>query len=679
LRTILFILFMSTMLMPQQKRLMTVDDLWAMERINKISITPDGNKVFFTSSVYSMELNKGNGNISVINSDGSSLKGIKTSEKEEGSPVYVPALNKLAYLLNDQIWICNPDGTGDEKLTDYVSGVNSFKFSPDGKYILFTSSVYPQCGLGNECNETKDKKLDESKVKASIFTELYYRDFNRWRGEKRSLLFLLDIAAKKDYELTPVAYYDVPPVALGSENDFGFSPDGKEVVFTANKDKMLAISTNNDVWTIDLGPVLKGGSPTHVKISKGEGNDCEPVYSPDGKYIAFSSMERKGFEADKKRIILHNRQTGAQSDLSKSVDLSADNLLWSPDSKFIYFIASHEVHNQVYAVDVASAKVTTLIKGHNIADLNITADGKKFFFRKQASTMPYEIYSANVDGSDLTRISYVNQQRLNQLAMNDIETFTTKGAGGTQVQSILLKPANFDPKIKYPVIFLIHGGPQGNWNDDFHYRWNLQMFAAGGYVVIAPNPRGSTGYGQKFTDEISKDWGGKVYTDLMNVYDYAVKSFKYVDKNNIFAAGASYGGYMINWIAGHTNRFKALVSHAGVFNLESMFGTTEQLWFPEWEFGGTPWDKRKEYEKWSPHRFIHNCKTPMLVVHGAKDFRVPEEQAFQLFTSLQRLGIESKFLYYPDETHFVAKPQNSRLWWLTVYDWFEKHYTPETK
>lgn len=290
--------------------------------------------------------------------------------------------------------------------------------------------------------------------------------------------------------------------------------------------------------------------------------------------------------------------------------------------------------------------------------------------------MPFEVFSANLDGSGLMRITYVNQKITNQLWMNDIETFTTKGAGGTPVQSILLKPAGFDPNKKYPMMFLIHGGPQGNWNDDFHYRWNLQMFAAGGYVVVAPNPRGSTGYGQKFTDEISKDWGGKVYDDLMNVYDYAVKNFKYIDKNNTFAAGASYGGYMINWIAGHTNRFKALVSHAGVFNLESMFGTTEQLWFPEWEFGGTPWEKRKEYEKWSPHRFINNCKTPMLVVHGAKDFRVPEEQAFQLFTSLQRLGIESKFLYYPDETHFVAKPQNSRLWWLTVYDWFEKHYTP---
>jgi len=666
---------MSIAIMPQ-KRLMTIDDLWAMERINKITVTPDGNTVYYASSVYSMELNKGNSSIFAVKSDGSAPKGVKTSEKDESSPAFVPALNKLAYIFNDQLYLCNPDGSGEEQLTAYVSGVNSFKFSNDGKYVLFTSSVYPQCGLDNECNSTRDFKAEDSKVKAQVFTELYYRDFNRWRGEKRSLLFILDISNKKAYELTPGAYYDVPPVALGSENDFGFSPDGKEAVFTANKDKFLATSTNNDIWTVNLEEVLKGGTPKHLKISKSEGNDCEPVYSPDGKYIAFTSMARKGFEADKRRLMLYDRQGGSLTDLSTGFDLSADNLIWSPDSKTIYFISAFEVYNQVYGVDIASKKLSTLIKGHNIADLNLAANGTKFFFRKQASTMPFEVFSANLDGSGLMRITYVNQKITNQLWMNDIETFTTKGAGGTPVQSILLKPAGFDPNKKYPMMFLIHGGPQGNWNDDFHYRWNLQMFAAGGYVVVAPNPRGSTGYGQKFTDEISKDWGGKVYDDLMNVYDYAVKNFKYIDKNNTFAAGASYGGYMINWIAGHTNRFKALVSHAGVFNLESMFGTTEQLWFPEWEFGGTPWEKRKEYEKWSPHRFINNCKTPMLVVHGAKDFRVPEEQAFQLFTSLQRLGIESKFLYYPDETHFVAKPQNSRLWWLTVYDWFEKHYTP---
>ena len=267
----------------------------------------------------------------------------------------------------------------------------------------------------------------------------------------------------------------------------------------------------------------------------------------------------------------------------------------------------------------------------------------------------------------------MNQALLDQIEMNPVETFWSPGAADAKVQSLIIKPPFFDATKKYPVIFLVHGGPQGHWNDDFHYRWNTELFASKGYVVVAPNPRGSTGYGQKFTDEISGDWGGKVYTDLMNAFDYALKNYSFIDSNNTFAAGASFGAYMMDWMAGHTNRFNAMVSHDGVFNLESMWGTTEELWFPEWELGGTPWQNRAVYEKFSPHRYIQNCKTPMLVVTGANDFRVCEEQAMQLFTSLQRLGVESKFLYFPDEYHFVTHPQNARMWWGSVFDWFEKH------
>jgi dipeptidyl aminopeptidase/acylaminoacyl peptidase len=279
----------------------------------------------------------------------------------------------------------------------------------------------------------------------------------------------------------------------------------------------------------------------------------------------------------------------------------------------------------------------------------------------------------NNDGSDIKQLTHVNAELLSQIEMNPIETFWCEGEGGAKIQSILIKPPFFDPNKKYPVIFLIHGGPQGHWDDDFHYRWNQQLFASKGYVVISPNPRGSTGYGQKFTDEISQHWGDRPYIDLMKTFDYAIKNFKFIDENNQFSAGASYGGYMENWLEGHTTRFNAVVSHDGVFNTESEFGTTEELWFPIWEFSGTPWQNRELYEKFSPHRFIQNAKTPMLVVQGANDFRVPEEQGFQLFTSLQVLGVESKFLYFPNEFHFVTKPQDARLWWNTIFDWFEKH------
>jgi dipeptidyl aminopeptidase/acylaminoacyl peptidase len=389
-------------------------------------------------------------------------------------------------------------------------------------------------------------------------------------------------------------------------------------------------------------------------------------------------MKRASFESDKLDLMLYDRERQILKPLTDNFNLSAGEIIWTGDSKTIYFTAENEIYNSIYKINIDDSEVELFYEENINTHIELSKDGKTLFFLKQRSDLPDEIFSISTDGKNtLKQITYLNKDLLSKLEFNSVETFWCDGADGDKVQSILIKPPFFDPAKKYPMIFLIHGGPQGHWADDFHYRWNIQLFASKGYVVVAPNPRGSTGYGQKFTDEISQDWGGKVYTDLMNSYDYAVKNFNFIDAKNTFAAGASYGGYMINWIAGHTDRFNALVCHDGVFNLESEYGTTEELWFPEWEYGGTPWEKREIYEKWSPHRYIHNAKTPMLVIHGANDFRVPEEQAFQLFTSLQRLGIKSKFLYFPDETHFVTKPQNSLLWWKTVFDWFNEHIKTE--
>lgn len=288
--------------------------------------------------------------------------------------------------------------------------------------------------------------------------------------------------------------------------------------------------------------------------------------------------------------------------------------------------------------------------------------------------MPNEIFSYNLFTYELKQITYANKELLAELDMMPVETFWSEGADGAEVQSILVKPAGFDENEMYPMIFLIHGGPQGHWTDDFHYRWNFQMFASQGHVVIAPNPRGSTGYGQKFTDEISRDWNGKVYTDLMNAYNYAIEEFEFIDSNNTFAAGASYGGYMINWIEGHNTKFNALFCHDGIYNLESFYGSIEELWFPEWDLGGAPWENKKMYDQWSPSSYVENFKTPMMVVHGGKDYRIPDTQAFELFTALQKMGVESRFVYFPEENHFVLKPQNARVWWSSLFSWFDKYY-----
>ncbi len=665
-------IILSTMLMAQPKHSLTFEDLWGMKRIGKVQLSPDGKTIAFNLTTYSVEENKGNTDIYLIDSDGKNLRPFKNSAKNETNPVFSPDGKKIAYVFENQIWTANLDGSNEQKLTDLSTGTSEIIWSNDGKKILFVSSVYPDCAT-DDCNKAKDKQKEESKVKASIFTELMYRHWDEWRGEKHSHLFLLDINSKEVVDLTLNSKSDVPPIALGSDNDYSFSPDGNEIVFTMNPDKVVATSTNNDIFILKIKDVEKEKPTPFKKISESKGNDCQPVYSPDGNYIAYTSMERAGFEADKARLMLYDRKTGSTKILTNNIDLAVSEFVWSPDAKAIYFMAENEIYTSIYKLEVATSKLSLLQKEGDNANLLLSNDGTKLFFKQQRTNLPYEIFSISTEGKNLQQITFTNQERLTSIEMNPLEIFWSKGANGTKVQSILVKPPLFDAKKKYPMIFLIHGGPQGHWSDDFHYRWNLQMFASKGYVVVATNPRGSTGYGQKFVNEISGDWGGKPYVDLMNAYDFAIKNFSFIDAKNTFAAGASYGGYMVNWIAGHTNRFNALVSHDGMYNAESAWGTTEELWFNEWEFKGTPIQNRKLYEKFSPSRFIQNCKTPMLVIHSANDFRLSEEQAFQLFTALQRLGVESKFLYFPDESHWVTKPQNAKLWWNTVLDWFEIH------
>ncbi len=669
---LLLTFLISIFIIPQNKRAINVDDLWAMKRIGNYDVSPDGKTIAYTITSYSFESNKGNTDIYLIDSDGKNLRALKNSEKNENEPKFSPDGKTIAFVRDGQIWQCNLDGTNEKQLTNIYTGASDFKWSADGKKILFVSSVYPDCKT-QDCNEQKDKTKEESKVKAEIFTGLMFRHWNAWRGDKRSHLFLLDVATGNFTDLTEGNKEDVPPPALGSSNDYNFSPDGSEVAYALNPEFTKATSTNIEIYLAGLTSPL---TPKIISTSKGV--DCQPVYSPDGKWLAWASMKRAGFESDKRDLILYDRKTGKTKNLTGDFDRSVDEFIWTPDSKTIYFLAANEIYNSIYKIDIDSDKPELFYKENYNTNIQLSKDGKTLYFLKQRTDLPAEIFSISTDGKNtLKRITFTNEKILSQLEMNPIETFWCEGANGDKVQSILIKPPFFDPNKKYPMMFLIHGGPQGAWEDNFHYRWNLQMFAGAGYVVVAPNPRGSTGYGQRFTDEISGDWGGKVYTDLMNAYDYTIKNYSFIDPQNTFASGASYGGYMINWIEGHTDRFKALFCHDGTFNLESMWGTTEELWFPEWELGGTPWENREAYVKWSPHQYAKYFKTPMLIVHGAYDFRLSEEQAFQLFTTLQRMGIESKLLYFPDETHFVSKPQNAKLWWNTVFDWFKSHQKQE--
>ncbi len=487
--------------------------------------------------------------------------------------------------------------------------------------------------------------------------------------------------------------------SLGGQDDYAFSPDGQEICYASNHDKNPAASTNNDLWIVPIS-VGAGDSPAQVLAktknitADNPASDTSPLYSPDGRYIAYRAQQRPGYESDRFRLMLYDRKTGEKKKLTEDFDRWVGTYTWLPNSKAIYFTAEQDGHVQLFRVGF-DFRITSIFDG-TFDDPAFTPDGRNLFLTQMGIAFPNRIVRLDVSkteeymaqsrarldkggvinqgivGEDPSVAADFNRGVLSQVAMSPIESFWFTGAHNDRVEGFLVKPPNFDASKKYPVKFLIHGGPQGAWGDDWSYRWNPELFAANGYVVIMINFHGSTGYGQKFIDAINGDWGGAPYEDLMKGLDYAEQTYPFIDKTRECALGASYGGYAINWILGHTDRFKCLVSHDGMFNAESAWGTTEELWFNNWEFKGTPYDNRAGYQKWSPHQYAKNFKTPTLVIHGQRDYRLDVSEGFQLFTTLQMEGVPSKMLYFPDEGHWVLKPQNSRLWYKTVNDWVDQ-------
>jgi dipeptidyl aminopeptidase/acylaminoacyl peptidase len=450
--------------------------------------------------------------------------------------------------------------------------------------------------------------------------------------------------------------------------DLSISPDGDEIAFTANTTANPDCNTNNDIFTV----ALDGGEPRNITIAQ-EGCDAEPIYSPDGKYLAYLAMARPGFEADRRVLYLYDRRSKKRIPLTDSLDRPVYEFSWAPSSRFIVFSAPDNGRETLFKVSVPSGIVERLVEDGTNTGARVTHDGRSVVFFRQTISAPAELHLASVAGSAPRKISAINDAVLAGVEMGAAEEFEYEGGGGDRIHGYLIKPPGFDPKRRYPLLMVIHGGPQGAFGDEFHFRWNMQMFASPGFVVAAVNFHGSVGYGQAFTDSISGDWGGKPYEDIIKGVDHIAAKYPFVDGQNVSAAGASYGGFMINWILGHTDRFRSLVSHDGVYEQVSMYGATEELWFPEWENKGTPWGAPESYARFNPSRFAASFKTPTLVVHGEHDYRVPYTQGLQLFTALQRQGVESKLLFFPDENHFVQKPQNARLWWHTVLGWLADH------
>jgi len=672
-----------------QKRAITVEDLWAMGRIGDLRLSPDGRWIAYTVTFYSMEENKGNTDIWLISTEGGQPRRLTTSPAYDGHPTWSPDSRKIAFISSrdgkSQIYVISLEGGEAQKMGDIPTEVTGVEWSADGTHLAFTTRVYPDAPTLQQ-TAARDAEKARSPVKARLIDRLLFRYWNHWLDEKRRHVFIMPIEADTLWDITP-GDYDSPPIDLGSHRDYAFSPDGQEVAFVRNVDPVVALSTNNDIFLV---PVT-GGKPRNITASN-KANDNQPVYSPDGRYIAYRAMRRPGFESDQYDLWVYERATGKRRNLTPKFDRSVGEIVWSPDSRTIYFNAYNEGRCSIYAVSVEGMPVKgvptkgvpargqgtgvrQLVYEHFNTRLAISPDGQTLYFCQQAINRPYEIFAYDLSSGAIRQLTFTNQELLAELEMNPAEYFWFKSYDGTPVHGLLLKPPFFDPSRKYPLVYLIHGGPQGMWGDVFHYRWNAQMFASPGYVVAMVNFRGSRGYGQKFCDAVSKNWGGGPYRDLMAGLDYLLKTFDFIDEQKLAAAGASYGGFMINWIAGHTGRFKCLVSHAGVFDQMSMYGATEELWFPEWEFDGNPYERPRLYDRWSPSRYAKNFKkyrTPTLVIHGERDFRVPYTQGLQMFTALQRMGVPSKLLFFPDEDHFVTKPQNARLWWKTVLGWMDQ-------
>ena len=650
------------------KRAITFSDLIKLHRVSGAILSPDAKWIAYTVSTPDLEANRSVSNVWITSTAGGTPIQV-TQGGRDNSPAWSPDGKMLAFLSardgNSQVYLLSMDGGEAKKLTQLSTGADLFHWSPDGNTIAFTSSVYPDC-KDDPCNEKRAADKEKSKVKARIYDHLLYRHWDHWSEGKRSHLFVVPAdGSGTPRDLTAGADYDVPPDERGSAADFNFSPDGKELAFTAVTDKVEAISTNADLFLV---PVSGGEAK---RITTQQGFDGNPVYSPDGRYIAYHAQLTPGYEADKWRVMLYDRQSGKNETLSESFDRSATDLAWSPDSKTLYFLAENETLQPIYSMEPrAGATPKKLVDGFN-AEFTLSADGKTFVTTQTSLTLPSEVFTASVDGGGLKQLTHVNEAILSQAEMNAPEKFWFEGAGGAKVEAMLIRPPQFSASQKYPVLVLLHGGPQTMWSDAWGYRWNAQVFSGAGYVTLMINRRGSTGYGQKFTDEITNDWGGKAYEDVMKGIDAALTKYPFLDKSRMAAAGGSYGGYMADWLATHTDRFKAIISHAGVYDKVSMYAT-EELWFEEHDMQGTPWSAAENYKKWAPVAYagdLGKYKTPTLVIAGERDYRVPYTQSLELFSALQRQGVPSKLLIFPDEGHWVLKPQNAQLWYKTFLDW----------
>jgi dipeptidyl aminopeptidase/acylaminoacyl peptidase len=662
---IVFVLF-SGLMMGEGKRPFAPEDLYKVKGVSDPQISPDGKWIAFTIGVPDLAKNSSNSDIWLMPITGGALKQLTASPKGDHSPRFSPDGRSIAFISSrngvSNIFIISLSGGEAQQLTHAETSLYSPIWSKDGTSILCGSRVLPKDKTDIE-NWTKEEL---PKCEARSTDRLLFRQWDRWLGDKRNHLFVVDAKDGSMRDITPEDA-DVPPVSLSGSHDFAISPKGDEVCFVRNDDPVLAVSTNHDLFIRDME------GKHEIKLTSNRALDRNPHYSPNGRYIAYAAMKQPGYEADREVLTVYDRVKKTHRPMSESLDRSVAQILWSPDSKYIYFTCRDQGHSTIFRADLFGNVKTISHDGYNL-DLALTPNGKTLIFRRSYNHMPYELFSMPARGGAAKKLTSVNAQFLAKVELPKLEEFWFKGADDTMVHGYVQRPVGFDPNKKYPVVLTIHGGPQNMWSDRYMSGWfTFPLASTPGYVGLFINPRGSTGYGSKFRGEVSKDYGGRCYEDLMKGLDYAIEKYPFIDGSRCAAIGGSFGGYSVNWIMGNTNRFKCIVSHASLYNLTSFYGATEELWFPAWDMGETPWDEPELYARWSPHRLAKNFKTPTLVTHGLMDFRVPYAESLQLFTALQRQGIPSRLVTFPDEGHVIGGPQNNVRWWKEIHRWLKKY------
>lgn len=652
--------------------IMTPEVLWSFGRMGSPQVSPDGKSVIYTVTYYHIAENKSYRDIYSIPVKGGEAVNLTRSATNEFNAIWRPDGQKIGYLSGAsgsvQIWEMNPDGTGSEQISDIEGGINGFSYSPDGKKVLYLQDVKLDENI-------HDLFPDLPKANARLENDIMYRHWDQWHDYTYQHIFITDYSGGQVEEGTDIMKgerFDSPMKPFGGMEQISWSPDGKTVAYTCKKKtgKAYSLSTNSDIYFYHL----ESGRTNNLTEGM-PGYDQNPVFSPDGNHLAWESMERDGYESDKNRLFLANLETEEKNDLTAAFDQNVHNLSWDVRGETIYFISNIHATDEIYSLTVADGTITRLTDGvHDYQ--TVQPAGDKLVAQKVSMSQPAELYTVDPPTGTDQPLTSVNKKWLDQLTMGKVEERWLETTDGKQMHTWVIYPPHFDPEKKYPALLYCQGGPQGTVSQFWSYRWNFQMMAANGYIVVAPNRRGLPGFGQEWNEQISKDYGGQNIRDLLTAIDEVAKE-PFVDENRLGAVGASYGGYSVYFLAGnHNKRFDAFIAHDGMFNFEHQYLTTEEMWFANWDIGGPFWEEENDAAQrsytFSPHKFVQNWDTPILVIHGEKDFRVPPDQGMAAFNAAILRDVPARFLYFPEENHWVLQPQNGILWQRVFFNWLDK-------